>query len=148
MKYIVGIALCVALFSCTQKNTDDTLSDRELDSLTDPAKGIGIVRNVALTNPLELDKVERGRAIYLAECRACHKLDDQREVGPGWKDITHRRKPEWIMNMITNVDVMLDNDEEALKLMESCGTRMRVETMSLSDARDVLEFMRQNDGEK
>jgi hypothetical protein len=49
---------------------------------------------------------------------------------------------------VTNVDVMLDNDEEALKLLESCSTRMRVETMSISDARDVLEFMRQNDGEK
>jgi cytochrome c5 len=148
MKYIVGIVLSVAMFSCTQKNTNETLSNSELDALTDPAKGIGIVRNVALTNPLELDKVERGRAIYLAECRSCHTLDDQLTVGPGWKDITQRRKPEWIMNMITNVDVMLDNDEEALKLMEACGTRMRVETMSLSDARDVLEFMRENDGEK
>jgi hypothetical protein len=148
MKYLVGIALSVAMFSCTQKNANETLSDRELESLTDPAKGIGIVRNVALTNPLDLDKIERGRAIYLAECRSCHTLDDQLTVGPGWKDITQRRKPEWIMNMITNVDVMLDNDEEALKLMEDCGTRMRVETMSVSDARDVLEFMRENDGEK
>jgi len=148
MKYIVGIVLSVAMFSCTQKNTNETLSNSELDALTDPAKGIGIVRNVALTNPLELDKIERGRAIYLAECKACHKLDDQLTVGPGWKDITQRRKPEWIMNMITNVDVMLDNDEEALKLMEACGTRMRVEMMSVSDARDVLEFMRENDGEK
>jgi len=148
MKYIVGIALSVAMFSCTQKNTNETLSNSELDALTDPAKGIGIVRNVALTNPLELDKVERGRAIYLAECRSCHTLDDQLTVGPGWKDITQRRKPEWIMNLITNVDVMLDNDEAALKLMEACGTRMRVETMSVSDARDVLEFMRENDGEK
>lgn len=148
MKYMVGIALSLALFSCTQKNTNETLSNSELDSLTDPAKGIGIIRNVALANPLELDKVERGRAIYLAECKSCHTLDDQRLVGPGWKDITKRRKPEWIMNMVTNVDVMLDNDEEAVKLLESCSTRMRVETMSISDARDVLEYMRQNDGEK
>jgi len=148
MKYLVGIVLSLVMFSCTQKNAHETLSNQELDSLTDPAKGLGIVRNVALTNPLELDKVERGRAIYQAECKSCHTLDDQLTVGPGWKDITNRRKPEWIMNMITNVDVMLDNDEEAQKLLESCDTRMKVETMSLSDARDVLEFMRQNDGEK
>lgn len=152
MKYIVGTVLGLLIFACSQnKPTEGTqadLSKSAIDSLTDPAKGIGVIRNVALANPLELDKVERGRAIYQAECKSCHTLDDQRTVGPGWKDITQRRKPEWIMNMVTNVDVMLDNDEEALKLLESCGTRMRVETMSISDARDVLEFMRQNDGEK
>jgi len=148
MKYIVGIALSLIMFSCTQKNTKETLSNRELDSLTDPAKGIGIVRNIELNNPLDEDKVIRGMAIYQAECKSCHVLDAQLTVGPGWKDITKRRKPEWIMNMITNVDVMLDNDEDAQKLLESCGTRMKVETMSISDARDVLELMRQNDGEK
>ncbi|MEZ4965773.1 MAG: hypothetical protein R2791_11060 [Saprospiraceae bacterium] len=42
------------------------------------------------------------------KCAACHKLDDMRVVGPGWKDVTKRRKPEWIMNMVTNVDVMLE----------------------------------------
>jgi len=46
------------------------------------------------------------------------------------------------------VDVMLDNDTEAQKLLQSCDTRMTVEVLSIGQARDVLEFMRQNDGEK
>ena len=111
-------------------------------------KGIGEVKFVELKTPLEAERVSRGKAIYDMKCGACHKLDDKRVVGPGWKDLTKRRKPEWIMNMVTNVDVMLEKDEEAQKLLQLCLTRMPNQNVSLGDARDVLEFMRSNDGEK
>ncbi len=111
-------------------------------------KGIGEIKQVVLQTPLEAERVSRGQAIYDMKCAACHKLDDKRVVGPGWKDVTKNRKPEWIMNMITNVEVMLDRDEEAQKLLQLCLTRMPNQNVSLGDARDVLEFMRANDGEK
>ena len=116
--------------------------------MSDPTKGIGAVKNVTLNTPLEQERVGRGLSIYEMKCSACHKLTDQRIVGPGWKNITKKRQPEWIMNMITNVDVMLDKDVEAQKLLELCLTRMPNQNVSIGDARDVLEFMRQNDGEK
>jgi mono/diheme cytochrome c family protein len=111
-------------------------------------KGIGQVKEVTLNTPLEQERIGRGKAIFEMKCQACHRLDDQRVVGPGWKDVTKRRKPEWIMNMITDIDVMLDKDPEAQKLLELCLTRMPNQNVSIGDARDVLEFMRQNDGEK
>lgn len=111
-------------------------------------KGIGQITEVTLNTPLEGERIARGKAIYEMKCSACHKLTDQRVVGPGWKDVTKRRKPEWIMNLVTNVDVMLDQDPEAQKLLELCLTRMPNQNVSVGDARDVLEFMRQNDGEK
>ncbi len=111
-------------------------------------KGVGEVKFVELKTPLEAERVSRGKAIYDMKCSACHKLDDKKFVGPGWKDVTKIRKPEWIMNMITNVDIMLDKDEEAQKLLQLCLTRMPNQNVSIGDARDVLEFMRQNDGEK
>lgn len=114
----------------------------------DPGKGIGQVQHVTLNTPLEQERITRGVAIYEMKCQACHRLDDKRVVGPGWSGVTKRRKPEWIMNMITNVDVMLDQDPEAQKLLELCLTRMPNQNVSVGDARDVLEFMRQNDGEK
>ena len=113
-----------------------------------PAKGLGQVTTVTLNTPLETERIGRGKAIYEMKCSACHKLTDQRVVGPGWKDVTKRRKPEWIMNMITNVDMMLDKDPEAQKLLELCLMRMPNQNVSVGDARDILEFMRQNDGEK
>jgi cytochrome c len=114
----------------------------------DPTKGLGQVKTVTLNTPLETERIGRGKAIYEMKCSACHKLTDQRVVGPGWKDVTKKRKPEWIMNMITNVDVMLDEDPEAQKLLELCLMRMPNQNVSIGDARDILEFMRQNDGEK
>ncbi|MCU0397915.1 MAG: cytochrome c [Cyclobacteriaceae bacterium] len=119
-----------------------------VEEVVDPTKGIGQVKNVTLNSPLDQERVKRGLDIYEMKCSACHKLDDQRVVGPGWKGVTKTRKPEWIMNMITNVDVMLDKDPEAQKLLELCLTRMPNQNVSIGDARDVLEFMRQNDGEQ
>lgn len=119
-----------------------------VEAVTDPAKGIGQVTSVTLESPLDQERVKRGLAIYEMKCQACHRTDETRVVGPGWKDITKRRKPEWIMNMITNVDVMLDKDPEAQKLLELCLMRMPNQNVSVGDARDILEYMRKIDGEK
>ena len=154
MKTPLFLTIAVAfLIACgpekpTTSATDSNPVADAAKQATDITKGIGQVKNVTLHTPLEQDRVTRGLAIYEMKCSACHKLTDQRVVGPGWKDVTKKRKPEWIMNLVTNVDVMLEKDPEAQKLLELCLTRMPNQNVSIGDARDILEFMRQNDGEK
>ncbi|MBK7427865.1 MAG: cytochrome c [Saprospiraceae bacterium] len=92
--------------------------------------------------------VVRGKPIYDMKCSACHKLDGKRVVGPGFEGVTNRRRPEWVMNMITNVNVMLDEDPTAQALLEECLTRMPNQNVSVSEARDILEFFRNNDEER
>jgi mono/diheme cytochrome c family protein len=106
------------------------------------------IEKVEVTNPLNQEWVGKGKAIYDMKCLACHKLDDQRLVGPGWAGVTKRREPVWIMNMVTNVDMMLETDEEAQKLLEQCLVRMPNQNVTTDEARQVLEFMRSNDGEQ
>ena len=106
------------------------------------------IKSVELTHPLKPDWVAAGKGFYEMKCLACHKLTADRVVGPGWAGITQRRKPLWIMNMITNVDVMLAKDEEAQKLLELCLVRMPNMNVTADEARQLLEFMRHNDGEK
>lgn len=104
--------------------------------------------DITLASPLDQAMVTAGKAIYDLKCMSCHKLTEEKVVGPGWKDVTKRRQPLWIMNMITNVDMMLESDPEAQKLLELCMVRMPNQNISQEEARKVLEFMRSNDGEK
>jgi len=105
------------------------------------------VKAVEITKPLKPDWVAAGRAIHDGKCLACHKLTGDRVVGPGWAGVTKKRPPLWIMNMITNVDLMLEKDAEAQKLLEQCLVRMPNQNVTVEDARKILEFMRHNDGE-
>ncbi len=104
--------------------------------------------DIKLSNPLDQAMVTAGKATYELKCQSCHKLTDEKLVGPGWKDVTKRRQPTWIMNMITNVDMMLEKDPEAQKLLELCLVRMPNQNINQEEARKVIEFMRNNDGEK
>lgn len=149
MKYTFGLLLLVLLFlSACSGNTSSTNQDSESPppAKIDDGKGIGETTSVTLNVPLKPDLVENGKAIYEMKCAACHRLTDKRVVGPGWAGLTSKRKPEWIMNMITNVEVMLAEDPTARKLLEECLTRMPNQNLTIDDSRAVLEFMYANDG--
>jgi mono/diheme cytochrome c family protein len=88
----------------------------------------------------------KGEAISGTKCLSCHKLTDERLVGPGWKGVTQRRTPYWIMNFITNPDPMIDKDPEVQAQLELCLVRMPNQNLEDADARNILEFMRKNDG--
>lgn len=104
--------------------------------------------DITLATPLNQEWVKTGKGIYDLKCQSCHRLTDERLVGPGWAGVTKRREPHWIMNMITNVDMMLETDPEAQKLLEQCMVRMPNQNLSKDDARQIIEFMRSNDGQK
>ncbi|MEZ4829616.1 MAG: c-type cytochrome [Bacteroidia bacterium] len=120
---------------------------KKTETPADDGKGVGSVTHVELNNPLDEAMVGRGKSIYEVKCAACHKLNNQRVVGPGWAGITSRRKPEWIMNMTLNVEEMLQKDAEAKALLKECLVQMPNQNLSMEDARDVLEFMFANDAE-
>jgi cytochrome c5 len=149
MTILVAAAMLAACAPDKPQVAESTESKKNVvEEVIDPTKGIGQVKNVTLHNPLDAERVQRGQDIYDMKCSACHKLSDERIVGPGFKEVTKRRKPEWIMNMVTNTDAMLDQDPVAQELLELCLTRMPNQNISIGDARDILEFLRKNDGEE
>lgn len=114
----------------------------------DAAKGIGKFKSVELSTNLDTKMAALGSGVYDLKCSSCHKLSKERIVGPGWEGVTQRRKPEWIMNFVTNVEEMLDKDPESQAMLEICMVRMPNQNLSDDDARSILEFMRKNDGIK
>ena len=124
--------------------TDNTSASTEG---TDP-KGIGKYQNVELTHPLDEKMVADGKVVYDVKCASCHKLSGEKVVGPGWKGVTDRRTPEWIMNFVTNTDEMIEKDTAAQNMLEECLVRMPNQSLAEAEARNVLEYMRKNDGKE
>lgn len=156
---IAASCLSIVLFllaACgDDKSKTTTISEDKIENPQDLANNQPEVHGteikageIQLTNPLNATMVSEGKTTYELKCQSCHKLTGEKLVGPGWKDVTKRRDPVWIMNMITNVDMMLASDPEAQKLLEQCLVRMPNQNISKDDARELLEYMRSNDGEK
>lgn len=114
----------------------------------DAKRGAGKFKNVEIPATLDVAMAEKGNKVYTVKCSPCHKLTDEKLVGPGWKGVTQRRTPEWIMNFITNTEEMLDKDPEVQAQLEICLVRMPNQNVSDEDARAVYEFQRKNDGVK
>ncbi|MBS1645354.1 MAG: cytochrome c [Bacteroidetes bacterium] len=148
----------VALAACggTEKSPEQTATEQAASAdankapenpAADPERGMGKFTSVEL-GPIDATKAAAGEKEYEVKCASCHKLTDEKLVGPGWKGVTERHKPEWIMNFVTNTDEMLDKDPKAQAMLEICLVRMPNQNLTDDDARNLLEFMRKNDGAK
>src|SRR6266487_5921931 len=155
-KFLLTISAFVSLLviRCSpdrqKENKNDKMTSANKDTVVISqgvnSKGIGRFKEVKLTHPLDEDMIAKAQLIYNAKCFACHKLTTEKLVGPGWKGVTDRREPEWIMNFITNTQVMLDKDLAAESMMVTCVVRMPNQDLTDEQARQILEYMRKNDG--
>lgn len=155
-KVLILFSFIGFVYACgNQSSTESTGSDATTTTKTDngnpsydPDRGAGKFTNVDVKPELDKVMAEAGLKVYDVKCGSCHKLTDEKLVGPGWKGVTTRHKPEWIMNFVTNVDEMLDKDPKAMAQLEICLVRMPNQNLSDDEARHVYEFMRKNDGVK
>lgn len=160
-KYLLAAIVigCLFIYSCgsspqtpstvtTTTSEDSSMVQSADKTAPDNAKGHGKFTDVKLTHPLDPKMIAAGKITYDVKCAACHKLTDEKLVGPGWKGVTDRRTPEWIMNFITNTDEMIDKDPAAQAMLEKCMVRMPNQNLSDNETRELLEYMRDNDGKK
>jgi hypothetical protein len=157
---IIILFLFTFLFACGESKKDESSSDTKSDSKPetttpkkdpseyDPNRGQGkwTAENIGLEPTLDATMASGGEKIFGVKCSSCHKLTDERLVGPGWAGVTTRRTPEWIMNFITNPDPMITKDPVLQAQLELCLVRMPNQNLNEIEARSLLEFMRKNDG--
>ncbi len=112
----------------------------------DPELGIGPVKEVKLDPQINQELVAKGKSIFDVKCITCHKFDEKL-VGPPLKDVTKRRKPEWIMNQILNPEQMIKENmiAKSLAMSGQYPTPMTFQNVTVDDARAILEYFRNND---
>jgi mono/diheme cytochrome c family protein len=156
--FLTGALALTILASCGdyKKGGSETETSEQPKSMVadpetyDPKRGEGkwTAENVNVTPNLNQEWAASGEQISATKCLSCHKITEEKLVGPGWAGVTKRRSPEWIMNFITNPDPMLNKDPEAQAMLEICLVRMPNQNLSDAEARNILEYMRKVDGVK
>lgn len=156
LKLIFALAMPIVFVACGGGAKDDAKKDAGGEAPKsmvsseqyDPNRGEGkwSAENIKLGEKVDQAAATAGDKIQGVKCGSCHKLTDEKLVGPGWKGVTSRHKPEWIMNFITNPDPMITKDPKMQAQLEICLVRMPNQSLTDDDAKNILEFMRKNDG--
>lgn len=102
--------------------------------------GIGPVKEISL-GALDDALAAQGATLFKTKCSACHKMD-QRYVGPALGDVTQRRTPAFIMNMILNPEEMTKRHPVARQLLAEYAAPMAKQNLTEAEARAVLEYLR------
>jgi mono/diheme cytochrome c family protein len=157
-KILLTTLVALALWSCGggdastegQSNGEAPKSMVGDPETYDPKRGEGkwTAENINLGATLDAAMATEGEKISGVKCTSCHKMTEEKLVGPGWMGVTQKRTPAWIMNFITNPDPMIDKDPEVQAMLELCLVRMPNQNLSDTDARNILEYMRKVDGVK
>ncbi len=147
---IVAVLIAACGGNSTASKQESNVSDatNSANPSYDPNRGEGKFKSVDITGALDATMADNGNKIYLVKCGACHKITEEKLVGPGWKGVTSRHQAPWILNFITNTDEMINKDPKAQAQLEICLVRMPNQNLADADARSLLEFMRKNDGVK
>lgn len=154
MNKLVLVLLSLALFvACGKKESSDNDFSKPADAAVetssyDPNRGEGKFDKVDLGAALDQAMATEGQKVAEVKCTSCHKPTDEKLVGPGWKGVSSRKKPQWIMNFITNPDPMINKDPEVQAQLEICLVRMPNQGLNDTEARNILEYMRKIDGIK
>lgn len=160
--FLIGLAT-ITIISCggdkkiessTESNSAEASSASAESTSTssgdyDPKRGLGKYdeSNVDVSK-FDATMAAEGKKIAEVKCTSCHKPTEEKLVGPGWKGVTTRQAPHWIMNFITNPDPMISVDPELQKQLEICLVRMPNQGLNETEARQILEYMREIDGAK
>ncbi len=131
--------------SGTASKSTETAAKTTAEAGAHSTKGIGPIAEIDVAS-LDRGLAVKGGEVFTAKCTPCHKMGEK-YIGPALKDVTKRREPEWIMNMILNPDVMVKEDPAARKLLAEFIAPMTNQNLTEEEATAVLVYFLQFDEE-
>lgn len=136
---MIKIILLYLFLFCQPKNSDSQSSEEPSSNI-----GIGPISTLNLSEDIDESLVEDGQTLFELNCSSCHLFDADYQ-GPKLANVTKRRSPEWIMNMILNPIEMAEKDTDAKLLKSKFAVQMVTQIDEIKDARAILEYLRQYD---
>ena len=114
-KLAIVLTMVAFIAACGNNDTDNAAPASDNDAVAnnssesenpsyDPKRGEGKFKDVQVAEQLDAAMADAGHKVYEVKCSSCHKLTDERLVGPGWQGVTDRHTADWIMNFSTNTD--------------------------------------------
>lgn len=150
MSAVILIVLNAAVWNCGDS------ADKPKATPTKPAKaanpnglsdfemehGIGPIKEMLkLNETIDAALAKKGEKTFEVKCYQCHRVDSKL-VGPPLHDVTLRRKPEYIVNMMMNPEGMIQKHPEAKKLFGQYLTPMANQNLTKDEALSILEYLR------
>ncbi len=91
-----------------------------------------------------LSKAQTGESIFKATCAACHKISNQRFVGPGLANIHERHSIDWFSKFVTSSQTVIKSgDAYAAKLFEEYNSViMPDQPLSDADLKSLFEYIK------
>lgn len=145
-KLLSILAICSMLLAtlpaCTgeEESSDEETNERPSENKKSNEDYYKI-KKVDVSPEIDAKMAAAGKEIFETKCSACHKYDE-RYVGPPLGKVTERRTPEYVMNMILYPETMQQNDDTVKSLVQTFLIQMPNQSLSESEARNVLEHLR------
>ena len=137
---MLSLVLLTFISNCKRPDVEQsTKKSTKADPMSD--KGIGPVKSVVIDEKIDTEMAKRGEALFQLKCSSCHKLADD-YIGPALGEVSTRRSPEWIMNMILNPEEMIEKNALVQALLETYPSRMVSMGLDEKAAREILEYLR------
>jgi cytochrome c551/c552 len=145
----LAITLTVLLAACGGKG-ESAEEAEEAEEAQEPVgelsafeleHGIGPVKEPVTLGPVDPALATTGQGIFELKCSACHKMESK-YVGPALGEVTSRRSPAFVMNMILNPMEMVERHPVGEQLLAEHMTFMANQNLTPDDARAVLEYLR------
>ncbi|MGI9422479.1 MAG: c-type cytochrome, partial [Hyphomicrobiaceae bacterium] len=109
----------------------------------DKSRGVPRRRTAKAISMKRVSK-ERGQALYLTACSACHSIGMGKRIGPDLEGVAERRKLSWLSQYIMHPSrVRRTGDSIAAELSAAFpGVRMPNLGLSETDAGDVIAYLK------
>ena len=149
LSLLTAFALTIAITGCSKPAADGGATSSGTSGNTPAAGGLsaaqlehGIGPVTAFeVGPIDPAMAATGEELFRLKCTACHKLDE-RYIGPPLGDVTTKRSPAFVMNMIMNPEEMTQKHPEARALLAEYVAPMANQSLTQEEARAILEYLR------